>query len=66
MARQTPAELLTQADHLARTDRPALARLCAEEAARQTPDPTDAATILRRYPAPDRTGTRARTRERTN
>ncbi|AXG78980.1 hypothetical protein [Streptomyces paludis] len=62
MADQSPAELLAQADHLARTGRPALARLCAEEAAKQTPDPTDAAGILRRYPAPDRT----RARERTN
>jgi hypothetical protein len=49
----TRSELLDYADQMAATGRPNLARLCAEEAAQQTPDPNEAARILADYPDPN-------------
>lgn len=51
--RPARSELLDYADQMAATGRPNLARLCAEEAAQQTPDPHEAARILARYPDPN-------------
>ena len=48
----TAADYLSAAREMAVSGRPALARLLAEEAADRTPDPDEAARILRDIPRP--------------
>ncbi|MEV0908785.1 hypothetical protein [Streptomyces hokutonensis] len=50
----TAADYLDAAREMARSNRWALARLLAEEAADQTLDPAQAARILAEFPAPNR------------
>ncbi|MEV6540862.1 hypothetical protein [Streptomyces sp. NPDC051665] len=50
----TAADYLDAAREMARSNRWALARLLAEEAADQTSDPAHAARILAEFPAPNR------------
>ncbi|MFJ9541595.1 hypothetical protein ACIRPX_30665 [Streptomyces sp. NPDC101225] len=48
----TAADYVEAARQMVTTGRPALARLLAEEAADRTPDPDQAARILREFPGP--------------
>ncbi|MGQ4477609.1 hypothetical protein [Streptomyces sp. SAS_276] len=50
----TTADYLDAAREMARSNRWALARLLAEEAADRTSDPAQAARILAEFPAPNR------------